>query len=85
MISILAQERLLGAAMGSACVGFIVFEQRRRIYDSISAYPSNSNAQSQFKEPIFGKEFRSQFALMWNKAVDETFSTVISSLTSRRQ
>ncbi|WCJ41026.1 hypothetical protein M5689_021917 [Euphorbia peplus] len=81
MISILAQERLLGAAMGSACVGFIVFEQRRRIYDSISS----SAAKSQFQEPIFGKEFRSRFALMWNKAVDETFSTVISSLTSRRQ
>ncbi|KAH0462915.1 hypothetical protein IEQ34_007497 [Dendrobium chrysotoxum] len=36
MISILAQERLLGAALGFAFVGTIVFEQRRGIYGSIA-------------------------------------------------
>ncbi|XP_050213124.1 uncharacterized protein LOC126664660 [Mercurialis annua] len=81
MISILAQERLLGAAMGSALVGFIVFEQRKRIYQSIS----QPHTQSQLKEPIFGKQFRSQFAVLWNKSVDETFRPVVTSLSSRRQ
>ncbi|EEF32089.1 uncharacterized protein LOC8264071 [Ricinus communis] len=84
MISILAQERLLGAAMGSALAGFLVFEQRKRIYESISDYPSQSDIH-QLKEPIFGKQFRSQFALLWNKAVDETFRPVVASLNSRRQ
>ncbi|GLT65497.1 hypothetical protein SLA2020_379270 [Shorea laevis] len=36
MISVLAQERLLGAALGSALAGIVVIEQRKRIYDSIS-------------------------------------------------
>ncbi|KAK6936040.1 hypothetical protein RJ641_033070 [Dillenia turbinata] len=46
MISILAQERLLGAALGSVFAGVVVYEQRRAIYDSISA---NSPSQSQRK------------------------------------
>ncbi|KAG0457419.1 hypothetical protein HPP92_022576 [Vanilla planifolia] len=36
MISVLAQERLLGAVLGSAFVGVIVFEQRKGIHGSIS-------------------------------------------------
>ncbi|KAJ9178126.1 hypothetical protein P3X46_010036 [Hevea brasiliensis] len=85
MISILAQERLLGAAMGSAFVGFVVFEQRKRIYESISADCNQFDAQSQLRKAIFGKQFCSQFELMWNKAVDETFGPVVASLNSRRQ
>ena len=41
------QERLLGAAIGSGLVGFIIFEQRKRIYESISDYPSQLDTQSQ--------------------------------------
>ncbi|XP_012064824.1 uncharacterized protein LOC105628095 [Jatropha curcas] len=85
MISILAQERLLGAAMGSAFVGFIVFQQRRRIYESISADHSQFDVQSQLREPIFGKQFRSQFQLLWNKAVDQTFGPLVASVNSRRE
>ncbi|KAL9371853.1 hypothetical protein Peur_036993 [Populus x canadensis] len=36
MISILAQERLLGAILGAAFAGFLVFELRKSIYQPIS-------------------------------------------------
>ncbi|QCD88197.1 hypothetical protein DEO72_LG3g2739 [Vigna unguiculata] len=36
MISILTQERLLGASLGVVLTGVVVFEQRRYIYSSIS-------------------------------------------------
>ncbi|KHN38767.1 uncharacterized protein LOC114374860 isoform X1 [Glycine soja] len=36
MISILTQERLLGASLGVVLTGVVVFEQRRYIYASIS-------------------------------------------------
>ncbi|KAL6577268.1 hypothetical protein OROMI_011544 [Orobanche minor] len=36
MISVLTQERLLGAALGSILTGVVIFEQRRSIYRSIS-------------------------------------------------
>ncbi|KAK9279873.1 hypothetical protein L1049_013556 [Liquidambar formosana] len=47
MISILAQERLLGAALGSIFTGVVVFEQRRHIYGSISDNESQFSVQSQ--------------------------------------
>ncbi|GAV66399.1 hypothetical protein CFOL_v3_09909, partial [Cephalotus follicularis] len=72
------QERLLGAALGIAFAGFIVFEQRRCIYKSIS------DQQSQVKEPIFGTKSRPEFAVLWNKAVDQTFGPIITVLGSRR-
>ncbi|KAK6926794.1 hypothetical protein RJ641_008513 [Dillenia turbinata] len=52
MLSILAQERLLGTALGSVFAGVVVHEQRRAISDSISA---NSSSQSQvlFQNPTF--------------------------------
>uniref|UniRef100_A0A2P2NFA8 Uncharacterized protein LOC105628095 n=1 Tax=Rhizophora mucronata TaxID=61149 RepID=A0A2P2NFA8_RHIMU len=84
MISVLAQERLLGAALGSALAGFVVFEQRKRIQDSVSAYQPQSDSQSQLREQILGKRFRSQLGLLWNKAVDQTFGPVIAALNSRR-
>lgn len=34
------QERLLGATLGCALTGIVVFEQRKRIYDSVSNYQS---------------------------------------------
>ncbi|KAJ8751373.1 hypothetical protein K2173_016570 [Erythroxylum novogranatense] len=85
MISILVQERILGFVLGSALTSFVVLEQRKRIRQSIADGPSQSHAQSQLIKPIFGKEFRSQFGVMWNKAVDEAFGPVIASLTSGRE
>lgn len=38
----------------------------------------------QMREPIFGKQFRSEFELAWNKAVDQTFGPLVASLNSRR-
>ncbi|KAK8498370.1 hypothetical protein V6N13_052127 [Hibiscus sabdariffa] len=84
MISVLAQERLLGAALGCAFTGTIVFEQRKRIYDSVSHHQSQLPSQSQVKEPIFGKKSRSEFALLWNKTVDHIFAPVIEAISSRR-
>ncbi|KAB2081067.1 hypothetical protein ES319_A05G107200v1 [Gossypium barbadense] len=84
MISVLAQERLLGAALGTALTGIVVFEQRKRIYESISDHQSQLASQSQIKEPIFGKKSRSEFALLWNKAVDQIFVPIIESISSLR-
>ncbi|MBA0646820.1 hypothetical protein Goklo_014750 [Gossypium klotzschianum] len=85
MISILAQERLLGATLGCALTGIVVFEQRKRIYYSVSSYQSEFDFDfSQMKEPIFGKKSRSEFALLWNKTVDQIFVPVIEAISSRR-
>ncbi|KAL9675233.1 hypothetical protein QQ045_003434 [Rhodiola kirilowii] len=35
MISVLAQERLLGATLGAVFVGVVVFEQRKSIYQTV--------------------------------------------------
>ncbi|PIN15044.1 hypothetical protein CDL12_09847 [Handroanthus impetiginosus] len=77
MISVLAQERLLGAALGSILTGVVIFEQRRSIYRSIS------DTQPQPREPIFGRRSRQEFAHMWNKSVDKTFGPIIQALSSR--
>ncbi|KAI4334403.1 hypothetical protein L6164_019101 [Bauhinia variegata] len=83
MISILAQERLLGATLGTLFTGIIVFEQRRYIYKTISDTQSQSPHQAQVKEPIFGKKSRSEVAHLWNKTVDQTFGPLIEALSSR--
>ncbi|KAK4607042.1 hypothetical protein RGQ29_001027 [Quercus rubra] len=43
MVSVLVQERLLGAALGSILTGIVVFEQRRTIYRSISQSDTHSH------------------------------------------
>lgn len=83
MISILARERLLGAALGGALAGAVVLEERKRIYRSISDDRSRLAAQAQKSELIFGKEFRSELAHLWNKSVDRTLGPVIEYLSSR--
>ncbi|KAA8544046.1 hypothetical protein F0562_021777 [Nyssa sinensis] len=83
MISVLAQERLLGAALGSIFTGIVVFEQRKSIYKSISENQSQSVAQAQMTEPILGNKTRLEFAHLWNKAVDQTMGPVIEALSSR--
>nr|DAD26174.1 TPA_asm: hypothetical protein HUJ06_027642 [Nelumbo nucifera] len=50
MISVLAQERFLGAALGSIFTGVVVFEQRRSIYSSISENQFQPKPQSQVKD-----------------------------------
>ncbi|KAL8525455.1 hypothetical protein ACS0TY_014897 [Phlomoides rotata] len=77
MISVLAQERLLGAALGTIFTGVVFFEQRKSIYNSI--YQS----APQPKEPIFGWKARQEFAHVWNKSVDNTFGSLIEYLSSR--
>ncbi|KAK3206000.1 hypothetical protein Dsin_020046 [Dipteronia sinensis] len=79
MISVLAQERLLGAALGSAITGIIVFEQRKCIYNSISDNQSQVDSNSQAREPIFPQKTGTKFAHLWNKAVDQTFGPLIES------
>ncbi|KNA12850.1 hypothetical protein SOVF_122010 isoform B [Spinacia oleracea] len=82
MISVLAQERLLGAALGSALTAVVVFENRRNIYKTISENNAKFDNHSQVKRPIFEtKSF--EVAHLWNKAVHKTFGTVIASLSSR--
>lgn len=48
------QERLLGALLGCAATGVIVFEQRKRIYKSIA------DDQSQF-----GSNSKVHFCMSW--------------------
>ncbi|KAJ0967635.1 hypothetical protein J5N97_024552 [Dioscorea zingiberensis] len=79
MISILAQERLLGAALGSVFVGAIVFEQRMGIYKSIST----STSPQEIKEAVNGKKLFVDLPYLWNKSVDETLGPVIAYLGSR--
>ncbi|KAK4408946.1 hypothetical protein Sango_0475600 [Sesamum angolense] len=48
MISVLVQERLLGAALGSILTGVVISEQRKSIYKSISDTQSQYAAVSSF-------------------------------------
>ncbi|XVF68586.1 hypothetical protein PTKIN_Ptkin11bG0014000 [Pterospermum kingtungense] len=84
MITVLAQERLLGFTLGCALTGIVVFEQRKRIYESISDHQPQLASQSQVNDSILGKKSGSEFALLWNKAVDQIFVPVIESVSSRR-
>ncbi|KAH0929958.1 hypothetical protein HID58_015685 [Brassica napus] len=98
MISILAQERLVGATLGSALTGFIVLEQRKRIHESLALPKSQSMDQSQanqdarcidiesswVRDGMLGKQYRMEFASLWNKAVDQTFEPAIEYLSSRK-
>ncbi|KAK9124267.1 hypothetical protein Sjap_013869 [Stephania japonica] len=83
MVSVLMQERLLGAALGSVFAGAAIFEQRKSVYSLISENQSPSTAQLQVREPVSERKSRSQIAHVWNKAVDRTFIPVISFLSSR--
>ncbi|KAG9151309.1 hypothetical protein Leryth_002850 [Lithospermum erythrorhizon] len=84
MISILAQERLLGAALGSSSIGVVVFQQRKDIYKSISDFNSQFSPQSQISKPVIAKKPRLELGHLWNKAVDQTLGSLIKSLSSRR-
>ncbi|MFS8011793.1 hypothetical protein Hanom_Chr14g01313261 [Helianthus anomalus] len=77
MISILAQERLLGAALGSIFSGIIIFEQRRDIYRTISDIQP---PKSHVKEPVSSKKI--DIAHYWNKSVDQMFGPAIQALST---
>ncbi|XP_057526644.1 uncharacterized protein LOC130805856 [Amaranthus tricolor] len=83
MISVLAQERLLGAALGSALVGIIILENKRNIYETISENNAKFGNQSQVDKPILKSHSHFEIAHLWNKAVDKTFGSLIESLSSR--
>ncbi|KAG6417631.1 hypothetical protein SASPL_119815 [Salvia splendens] len=59
MISVLAQERLLGAALGSLLTGSVVFQQRRSIYKSINQYEPQEvgTGESKSKSKIRGSSY----------------------------
>ncbi|CAM8960488.1 unnamed protein product [Rhodiola kirilowii] len=81
MISVLAQERLLGATLGAVFVGVVVFEQRKSIYQTV--------LQHEHKQPAAKFEIKDsvprgrQIGHLWNRAVDQTFGPVIAYLSSR--
>ncbi|XP_004251133.1 uncharacterized protein [Solanum lycopersicum] len=83
MISILTQERLLGAALGTVVASVMVFEQRKSIYKSIAEHQSRFSPQSQTTVYIPKKESGIEFAHLWNKAVDQALGPLIKSLGSR--
>ncbi|XP_020595442.1 uncharacterized protein LOC110035540 isoform X2 [Phalaenopsis equestris] len=83
MISILAQERILGAALGSACVGTIVFEQRRGIHGSIADDKSDQIKKFEKQNPS-GKNITPDLAIFWNKAIDGTLGQLVAYLSLRR-
>ncbi|XP_057509356.1 uncharacterized protein LOC130791991 [Actinidia eriantha] len=83
MISILAQERLLGASLGSVFAAAVVYEQSNSIYNSFSGRQSLIPPQSQVREPIVKKKTHLDLGHLWNKAVDQTLGPVIESLSSR--
>ncbi|XP_027086244.1 uncharacterized protein LOC113779091 isoform X2 [Coffea eugenioides] len=83
MISVLAQERLLGAALGTVFMGAVIFQQHRSIHQSISETQSLFFPQYQLKGRIYDKQQGLDLAHLWNKAVDQTFGPVIVSLSSK--
>lgn len=81
MISILAQERLLGFALGSVSMGGFVLHQRRAIYRSIA----EADGSPYFYQPgeIASRRSSTELAHVWNKAVDETLGRLVVYLSSR--
>ncbi|XP_047096157.1 uncharacterized protein LOC124708517 [Lolium rigidum] len=85
MISILAQERLLGFALGSVSMGGFVLHQRRAIYRSLADADQASGAPSfsyQTSETT-ARRGSAELAHVWNKAVDETLGRLVVYLSSR--
>ncbi|PWA98375.1 hypothetical protein CTI12_AA020090 [Artemisia annua] len=58
MISVLAQERVLGAALGIALTGALIFDERRFIYKTIAQNqpPTSSSSQVTFLLCDFGTD-----------------------------
>ncbi|KAG2537438.1 uncharacterized protein LOC120688093 [Panicum virgatum] len=80
MISILAQERLLGFALGSVSMGGFVLHQRRAIYRSLAE--ADGSPYSYQPGEITSRSL-TELAHVWNKAVDETLGRLVVYLSSR--
>uniref|UniRef100_A0A0D9XKR2 RING-CH-type domain-containing protein n=1 Tax=Leersia perrieri TaxID=77586 RepID=A0A0D9XKR2_9ORYZ len=87
MISILAQERLLGFALGSISMGGFVLHQRRAIYRSLADADADAAAPSpvSYYQPsgVSSRRGSTELAHVWNKAVDETLGRLVTYLSSR--
>uniref|UniRef100_A0ACD5TJQ8 Uncharacterized protein n=2 Tax=Avena sativa TaxID=4498 RepID=A0ACD5TJQ8_AVESA len=85
MISILAQERLLGFALGSVSMGVFVLHQRRSIYRSLAEadQPSGRPSFSYQTNEATGRRGSAELAHVWNKAVDESLGRLVVYLSSR--
>ncbi|PAN46832.1 hypothetical protein PAHAL_9G218200 [Panicum hallii] len=81
MISILAQERLLGFALGSVSMGGFVLHQRRAIYRSLAE--ADGSPYSYQPGEITSSRSSTELAHVWNKAVDETLGRLVVYLSSR--
>ncbi|OEL32818.1 hypothetical protein BAE44_0006164 [Dichanthelium oligosanthes] len=81
MISILAQERLLGFALGSVSMGGFVLHQRRAIYRSLAE--ADGSPYSYQPGEISSRRSSAELAHVWNKAVDETLGRLVVYLSSR--
>ncbi|KMZ58217.1 hypothetical protein ZOSMA_79G00600 [Zostera marina] len=83
MISLVAQERLLGATLGSVLMGGVILEQRRGIHRSLSDSQYNTASKSQhFVIPSSRSLSRPDLAHLWNKTVDETLGPAIKCLSA---
>ncbi|KAL9252448.1 hypothetical protein AKJ16_DCAP01084 [Drosera capensis] len=83
MISILAQERLLGFALGVAATAVAVVENRRNVHKLMADSNSMFGDPPKLKKPVVEKRPQVEFAHLWNKAVDKAFGPVITSLSQR--
>jgi len=89
MVSILVQDRILGAAMGAAFGTGVVLYQQALIYRStaqaiefISGKPPVV-PPSKVPEPLFNKRTRAELGHAWNVGVDKSLGALIASLSSR--
>ncbi|EEC67186.1 hypothetical protein OsI_34059 [Oryza sativa Indica Group] len=86
MISILAQERLLGFALGSVSMGGFVLHQRRAIYRSLAdadAAAAPSPFSSYQPSETRSRTSSTELAHVWNRGVDETLGRLVAYLSSR--
>ncbi|KAL6640933.1 hypothetical protein ACP70R_019114 [Stipagrostis hirtigluma subsp. patula] len=81
MISILAQERLLGFALGTVSMGGFVLHQRRAIYRSLAGDDGSPYVYQPGE--ITSRRGSTELAHVWNKAVDETLGRLVVYLSSR--
>ncbi|KAL5223603.1 hypothetical protein ABZP36_010242 [Zizania latifolia] len=85
MISILAQERLLGFALGTVSMGGFVLHQRRAIYRSLADADAAAAGSPFSYQPgeIGSRKSSTDLAHVWNKTVDETLGRLVVYLSSR--
>ncbi|GLJ52553.1 hypothetical protein SUGI_1118380 [Cryptomeria japonica] len=89
MVSILAQERILGASLGAGFAAAMVLYEQKLIYrsaahslESISGHPVAPSAPK-IPEPLFSKKICSELGHAWNIAIDKSLGSVIAYLSSR--